>query len=447
MDGKVESGRWLRMARLASAAARSTAALATARVRQQLGGDEAETVRALRPTAERLVEVLGELKGAATKLGQFISVTEQGVLPDEARQVLTRLLHQAPGRIPPAQARAIIEAEIGGSVDAHFSHFDDEPLAAASLGQVHAATTRDGRDVVVKVQFPGVDEAMESDLRNLTMAAKALAIGGDLLDGREYADEIAATLRREIDYREEVRQLEAFREAVAPWPELVLPEPLTALSGRRVLTMTRLRGPTLLQVAQHDDTPAAQRLQVSVLLIQAIWGPFLRSGLVHADPHPGNYIVLDDGRLGILDFGATRALSPGFVAAYWRILDASLRDGRADIPLELEAAGFEFGGERDKVAVWLAALCDIIERPLRQASYDWGQCTMVRDVVALRHNHLMSMLRCKAPVESLMFYRAVAGAAGDLRMLKGAGNFREVMVELAATARQTMTPAIAASVA
>lgn len=440
----VEGGRFQRMARLAGVAARTTRDVLAAKARERwTGASESDLAASLQPTAERLVEVLGELKGAATKLGQFAALVDQDTLPAEARKALTRLMNQTPQRMTLEQVDAVVQRELGSTTSRLFAHFEPAPLASASMGQVHAATTLDGRDVVVKVQFPGIDKAIEADLRNVAMIAKTLSIAGDLLDGRTYTDELAQTLRRELDYRQEVEQADAFREAVTPWPELVIPRAILELSSERVLTLERLHGPTLLDFTQDPDAPPERRLQVAQQLMTATWGPFLRARLVHADPHPGNYIVLPEGRLGVLDFGATKRLSVPFTTAYWAILDACFEGRRADLLALLESAGFHIQGDRHKIGAWLHELGDIVERPLRADDYDWGACRMTPDIIALKQKHLLAMLRFRAPEESLMFYRAAAGVAGDLRMLKARGDFRSSMQQLRDTARATLTPELA----
>jgi predicted unusual protein kinase regulating ubiquinone biosynthesis (AarF/ABC1/UbiB family) len=438
-DGKsahVRGGRLLRMARLATVAARTTADVVAARARQQLGGtDDAALGALLQPTAERMVEVLGEMKGAATKIGQFVSLVDQDTFPEQARKTLHRLLNQAPQRMDAAQVVAVVQQELGGAPQDLFARFELAPLAAASMGQVHAATTHDGQDVVVKVQYPGVDQAIEADLRNAGVMAKALSLAGGVLDSEHYYQEIAAVLRRELDYREEIVQADIYRAAVAPWPDLVVPRYLPSLSTARVLTIERLHGPTMLQAAQDVHTDAATRLRIGRQLVAATWGPFLRQGVIHADPHPGNYIVLEDGRLGLLDFGATKQLSVPFVRAYWQLLSAAFRAERPDVLAILAAAGFDVLGDPAKAQAWLDELTTIVERPFQQDHYDWGACRISADVVTLHRRHGLTALRVRAPEESLMFYRSAAGAAGDLRLLGSAGNFRQILFDIADTAR------------
>ena len=436
MAHEVEGGRLQRMARLAGLAARTGRDLATARAKQALGtSDAAQIGEALRPTAERMVEVLGGMKGAATKMGQFISLVDQEVFPAEARQALQRLLNQAPQRLSPAQAREVLQEELGATPEELFAQFDPEPFAAASMGQVHGATLRDGRDVVVKVQFPGVDKAIEADLRNAGTMTAALSLAGGMFDTRRYFDEIAMTLRRELDYREEAKQLAEFRRVAAPWPEIALPEHVPETSSSRVITLTRLRGPTLLEFANDPKQDAATRFRVAKQLVISSWGPFLATGLIHADPHPGNYIVCEDGRLGVLDFGATRQLEPHFVELYWRILAAGLAHEHLPLRTVLGDAGFELRADPQQTEAWLQALSAIVERPVRASHYDFGDCQIAIDVRKLSQQYPAVTLQSRPPDNSLMFYRALVGIAGDLRLLKAAGDVRGVTAEIVARAR------------
>ncbi len=431
MATKVEGGRLQRMARLAGLAARTGRDLATARAKQVLTNSDALGVgEALRPTAERMVEVLGSMKGAATKVGQFISLVDQEVFPPEARQALQRLLNQAPQRLSPAETRQVIIDELGATPEELFAQFDPEPFAAASMGQVHGATLHDGRDVVVKVQFPGVDKAIEADLRNAGAMTAALSLAGGMFDARRYYDEIATTLRRELDYREEAKQLAEFRRVAAPWPEIALPEHVPEHSSSRVITMTRLRGPTLLEFANDPNVDAESRFRIAGQLVISSWGPFLSTGLIHADPHPGNYIVCADGRLGVLDFGATRQMDPSFVQTYWKVLDAAMADAKLPLMRVLTDAGFELGGDPVQTEQWLQALSAIVEQPVRKPYYDFGACHIAVDVRKLSQRYPAVALQSRPPENSLMFYRSLLGIAGDLRLLRAAGNFRQMTAEI-----------------
>src|SRR5213082_150661 len=198
-DDHVPSGRLRRLSRLAYLTARTTGDLLAAQARRKLSGDDLPHDD-FRKAGERILATLGELKGAALKLGQALAM-DPDALPEEARSVVARLLSQAPQRMELAQVAEVVRAELGSYPDELFAHFEREPLAAASLGQVHAARLHDGREVVVKVQYPGVEKALENDLKNAGVLVRGFAMtGSKTLDGRAYYEELRTSLMRELDY-------------------------------------------------------------------------------------------------------------------------------------------------------------------------------------------------------------------------------------------------------
>ena len=169
-----------------------------------------------------------------------------------------------------------------------------------------------------------------------------------------------------------------------------------------------------------------------------MWGPFLRRRIIHADPHPGNYVILDDGRLAVLDFGATKELSIPFAAAYWDIVTAALRREPIDIFEVLQETGFSFGEDAEATRVWCRKLGDIVERPMRRDFYDWRTCEIALDARTHYLGEANTAVRVRGPAESLMFYRAAIGLGGDFRMLAGAGNYRRVLQEVVDTAWESV---------
>jgi hypothetical protein len=325
-----------------------------------------------------------------------------------------------------------VEAELGKPPADLFASFSEEPLAAASLGQVHAARMHDGREVVVKVQYPGVDKALESDLANAAVLVRGFALTGSAsLDGRPYYDEMRASLLRELDYREEAAQAEAYREAASRYPELVVPSVIRERSGQRVICLERLDGQLLLELME-SGAGVQERFQVARLLTFAIWGPFYATRLIHADPHPGNFLVLPDGRLGVLDFGATKKLSPTFAAVYRSFLEENAA-GRAhpDPGPMLKKAGFRFLGDDEEEAFeFCHKLADVVQRPILSEEYDFGSDALVSDARRIFRSEPALALTIKPPAEALLFYRSAAGLAQDLRLLKAKGPFRRVLKEI-----------------
>src|SRR5712664_224114 len=403
-EDHVPAGRIRRLCRLAYLTARTTGDLLAAQARRRLTGETLPRDD-LRKAGERILATLGELKGAALKLGQALAM-DPDALPEEARSVVARLLSQAPQRMEFAQVAEVVRTELGRPPDELFARFDREPLAAASLGQVHGARLGDGQEVVVKVQYPGVEQALENDLANAAVLVRGFALAGQSLDGRVYYDELRSSLLRELDYVQEAAQVDAYRAAAERYPELVVPEVVTARSSRRVLCLTRLHGQPLLDFMDSDAT-GEERFRVARLLILAIWGPFYAARLVHADPHPGNFFVLPDGRLGVLDFGSTKRLSEPFATVYRAFLEENAA-GRAhpDVGPMLKKAGFRFLGDDEEDAFeFCQKVADIVQRPIQSETYDFSS-------------------------EALLFYRSAAGLAQDLRLLKAKVPVRSVLKEI-----------------
>jgi predicted unusual protein kinase regulating ubiquinone biosynthesis (AarF/ABC1/UbiB family) len=432
-EDHVQGGRLRRLSRLAYLTARTTGDLLAQQARRTLGSEKNPD---LSKAAERILATLGELKGAALKLGQALAM-DPDALPAEARRIVARLLTQAPERMAFEQVAEVIRAELGGAPDDLFASFERDPLAAASLGQVHGARLRDGRDVVVKVQYPGVERALESDLANAAILVRGLSLTGEALDGRPYYEEVRSSLLRELDYVQEAEQCRAYASAARNYPELAVPEAIADRSSRRVLTLTRLRGPHLLEVIESLP-PDEERFRVARLLVFAIWGPFYAARRIHGDPHPGNFLVLPDGRLGVVDFGATKLLSERFAATYRAFLEANAHGKRAiEVGPALERAGFRFLGDDVEDAYEFAQkVADIVERPIESDEpYDFGSDPMVHDVRRLVQANPKMALTIKPPPEAILFYRAATGLAHDLRLLKARGRFRPVLADIASRGR------------
>jgi len=463
-DDHVQGGRLRRLSRLAYLAARTTGDLLAAQARRKLSGADLPHDD-LHRAGERILATLGELKGAALKLGQALAM-DPDALPEEARRVVARLLSQAPQRMDYPAVAEVIRAELGEPPEALFARFDPLPIAAASLGQVHSARLRDGTEVVVKVQYPGVEKALESDLANAAVFVRGFALAGESLDGRPYYDELRASLLRELDYREEARQAESYAAAAARFPELVVPRVVRERSSRRVLCLTRLRGQHLLDFIEEKRTEA-ERFRVARLLVLAIWGPFYATRLIHADPHPGNFLVMDEGRLGVLDFGSTKLLSGQFAEVY-RMFFRENAAGRRhpDVGPMLKKAGFRFlgrsatasprgrspkdgasrsataspargrspkggaSGDEEDAFEFCQKLADIVQRPIAEDVFDFGRDDFAAQLRAVFRSEPKLALSIKPPTEALLFYRSVAGLAQDLRLLKAKGPFRAVLAEI-----------------
>ncbi|WP_164008903.1 ABC1 kinase family protein [Pyxidicoccus trucidator] len=378
--------------------------------------------------AEKLVSTLGELKGAAMKLGQAISM-DPDLLTPEVRQVLARLQNQAPAMAYEQVARVVRE-ELDAPPEEAFREFSREPLAAASLGQVHRAVLPDGRPVAVKVQYPGIAESMAQDLQNLGMVVKTVSFASKLMDGTAYFQEFRDELLLELDYRREAALARGFARSVAPLKDLHVPEVVDSHSAGRVLTLELLEGLTLkdwvLTGASNEE-----RFRVASQLIRATYGPFFGAGEIHADPHPGNYMVMPDGRLGLLDFGSIKRFSPRFVDANQRMFQHAMKLEPMDVLGLSRDVGFTTELPDAEAAELIREVLHIAGRPMRLTPYDYATCEITRDMRNHFARNAPRFLKIKPPAEAVMFFRSTGGLAQNLRLIGAKGDFRAVFLRLA----------------
>ena len=277
--------------------------------------------------ARALKEALGQLKGPLMKVAQMVA-TVPDLLPPEFAEELAQLQTNAPP-MGPGFVRRRMAAELGPDWQSRFGSFELEPAAAASLGQVHRATTQEGRRLAVKLQYPDMQSAVESDLGQMRAA---MAIGRQLfgqVDTREIAVEISDRIREELDYAREARAMALYKGFFAGRDDIAVPEPIFSLSTGRLLTMEWLDGRGLLAFKDADlDT----RNRIAKVLFEAWWTPLIKLGVIHGDPHLGNYTFAGEAdRLNLLDFGCIRIFEPSFVAgvvALYRALITGDRDAQ-----------------------------------------------------------------------------------------------------------------------
>lgn len=309
--GGISHGRLRRTAPLAALSARTAGEAAVVGLRSKLtGGDKAEFhIR----TAERYAELLGRSKGALMKAGQILSfVSAAPAVPEEFQPIyqtaLRRLRDDAPP-MAPELARAVLELELGQRTESAFAQFDWEPLAAASIGQVHAARLHDGRAVAVKVQYPGVADAIEADLKNSELLATFFGLMFGLssrkasFDLRGVAREMGVRITEELNYRLEAANQAEFANIYRGHPFIHVPEVIDELCTDRVLTQELVQGKSW-----SEALTCKQELRDSwaEAIYRFVFGTNLRFCMFNADPHPGNYLFHDDGSVSFLDFGCVK---------------------------------------------------------------------------------------------------------------------------------------------
>ncbi len=309
-DG-IDRGRLRRAAPLVALSARTAGEAVVAGLRSKLTG--ADSTEFHIRTAERYAELLGRSKGALMKAGQMLSLVSTGpAVPAEYQQIyhaaLARLRDEAPP-MAPELAREVLERELAQRTESVFAEFDWSPLAAASIGQVHVARLHDGREVAVKIQYPGVAAAIRSDLKNNELLYTLLALILSLfpkrvsLDLRGAARELSIRISEELDYRLEAANQRTFADIYRGHPFIRIPEVIAELSTERVLTQELVRGRSW---SEALDSTQELRDSWAEAIYRFLYGTSHRFCLFHADPHPGNYLFHDDGSVSFLDFGCAK---------------------------------------------------------------------------------------------------------------------------------------------
>ncbi|HUF34269.1 MAG TPA: AarF/ABC1/UbiB kinase family protein [Acidimicrobiales bacterium] len=323
-DTLMRRGSAARSAQLAGMSTRMGGAYATHRARRIFASaerrDELDEALQLR-TAQEVAATLGNMKGAMMKLGQMVSYVDES-LPAPFREALAELQQDAPP-MSPALAAGVVADELGAPPEEVFAEWDEVPIAAASIGQVHRAMTHDGRAVAVKVQYPGVADAVRSDLETTDLVAQAMRLIFPNLDPRPIAEEIAARLVEELDYRQEAVNQQEFADAYRDHPFIHIPDVLPELSTGRVLTTELADG---VRFAETEAWSHAERDLAAEAIYRFVFGSLYRLHLFNGDPHPGNYLFRPGGRVTFLDFGLVKRFDEHEVVHFERFIQHMVLD-------------------------------------------------------------------------------------------------------------------------
>jgi predicted unusual protein kinase regulating ubiquinone biosynthesis (AarF/ABC1/UbiB family) len=393
--------------------------------RTALGGRSAELVaqEIQQRTAEQIFKVLGELKGGALKMGQALSIFEAALPPEIAgpyRATLTKLQESAPP-LPASSVHKVLAQDLGQDWRQAFVEFDDRPAAAASIGQVHRAIWKDGRAVAVKIQYPGAGKALNNDFTQLSRIARLFGVLMPGLDTKPLLDELRSRVAEELDYRLEATSQQAFADAFAGDPDIYVPSVITATD--HLLITEWMDGTPLARIIA--DGTQEQRNRAGMLLVRFLFSGPARAGLLHADPHPGNFRLLDDGRLGVLDFGAVDRLPNGLPPFFGRLLWLMHTDGSIEtVEQELRQNGFLREGvsvDLDQLQAFLAPLAEPSRVDSFKFSREWlrGEATRVTD---LRPTNVGR--RLNLPPSYVLIHRVSTAGIGVLCQLECEGPFR-----------------------
>jgi predicted unusual protein kinase regulating ubiquinone biosynthesis (AarF/ABC1/UbiB family) len=383
--------------------------------------------------ADRTVEALGNLRGGAMKLGQLASFVDVEFLPPEYRAIYQEKLAELRDAAPTmswAKVRGVLEQEWEQPVDALFASISPEAVAAASIGQVHRGTLRDGREVAVKVQYPEIADALEADLE---LASVAIALGKAIapgLDPRAVAGELRERVLEELDFELEAQQQRTFARAYRGHPFVYVPEVVTSLSRRRVLVTEWVTGHRFHEALSYGQET---RDRLGEIVVRFFFGSMERLGRFNTDPHPGNYLVLDDGRIAFLDFGNT--VEVGDREMMRRALSSTIDGDAAGLTSAASELGYVRSQRRIDQELLLAqaqAIGDwyLHDRELRiDPDYVAAVIASLIDPRALEGSFRL-VRQLKLPPEEIWLRRVETSVLAVLGQLRASRNWHRIMLEI-----------------
>lgn len=358
--------------------------------------------------AARVADQLARMRGAAMKAGQLLSMETADLMPPEMAAILSRLRSEG-HFMPPAQLKKVLAAEWGKDFLRHFKRFDVQPIAAASIGQVHRAQTKDGRDLAVKVQYPGVRDSIDSDMRNLGMVARASGMVPEGFDLARMLKDGAAQLHEETDYQREAEALRRFGAHLADDPRFVVPQVQDDLSTRNILAMEFVEGTPIEQLADGpQDARDAAATAIIELTLHELFG--LRD--MQTDPNFANYLYQQDtGRIVLLDFGAAQVFDPDLVARYASLFRAAVTGDDKAAFAEMVAIGLIPADMKPQDRAKVLDLFGMAAEPLRTGGVlDFGTCGLLARL--RRAGLVLAQERVSIhapPTETLLLQRKVLG--------------------------------------
>ena len=416
------------MARTAKLAALplGVAGRATIGIGKRITGKSADEVAAelQARTAEQLFTVLGELKGGAMKLGQALSVFE-AALPEESaapyREALTKLQEAAPP-MPDETVRRVLDEQFGRRWPERFAEFDETPAAAASIGQVHRARWSDGREVAVKLQYPGAGPALLADFTQLSRLARLFSRISPGLDVKPLLSELKERVLEELDYTLEAESQREFATAYADDPDIAVPR--VVASAPKALVTEWLEGTPLSRIIAGGT--AEQRDTAGTKMALLHYSAPARAGLLHADPHPGNFRLLADGRLGVIDFGAVARLPGGSPEPLGRLTRLAIEDDGDGVVALMREQGFIRPGidlDAAQVMNYLGPILDPLRAETFTFSREWLRRQAARVGDPRREEAKVGRL-FNLPPSYLLIHRVTLGSIGVLCQLGATAPFR-----------------------
>jgi predicted unusual protein kinase regulating ubiquinone biosynthesis (AarF/ABC1/UbiB family) len=377
-----------------------------------LRGGPDEALRGVLSTqsARRIARRLASMRGAAMKLGQLLSLEGPDILPAEFAEALA-ILRDSADTMPVSQVRRVLGREYGKGWEVRFRQIELEPIASASIGQVHAATAADGRELVLKIQYPGVAKSIGSDVDNVASLLRVARLLPVEVDLSPILDEAKQQLAVEADYLEEAAHLRRYARLVAGDPHVSVPAVHDDLTTRRVLAMDRMRGEPI-ETLGARGVPQSRRDAVGALLESLVFRELFEFRFMQTDPNFANYLVEPGGgRIALLDFGSAREFAPELAERYRCICRAVMAGDRPALRAAAVEIGYLPAGEREDRALGVEELILLVCEPLRQrGAYDFGRSELARRArdagldLVLRRGFLRP-----PPAETVFLHRKLIG--------------------------------------
>jgi len=432
---RIPTSRVARTARVsglaAGQAARQLGTHAANLTRSEEGREKALERRHLE-AAEQIVAALGTMKGAAMKLGQVMSFLDVGLVPEEHREEFQRklgALRDAAPNVRFTDMRKVIEEELDGPLSEHFAEFDEEPVAAASIGQVYRAVLHDGREVAVKVQYPGVAQAVRADMQNLGIILRLMKRIAPGLDVKATADEIRSRIGDELDYELEAQHQRSMHRLFRGHPFIVVPGVVTSLSRERVIVSEFVRGTGFDALKEADQ---GTRDRVGEIVFRFFFGCMYRHRQFSGDPHPGNFLLLADERMAFLDFGLFKVMPADLIEIELAAQRAGAEGDAQELHRIFAETGFIKEPDRFRPDKLLAQFLDatwwyVLDEDLELEPHIATQVMI--DMSDPRSSHFGQMRHETLPADHLFGRRVEMLTLAVLSQLRAHGNFHRIARE------------------
>lgn len=420
-------GRAARVGKVLGGSGVRIAGTAGANVLRGREGSQAALEKRHGQNAEQMVETLGSLKGAAIKVAQMASIIDVDMLPEEYREIYQRELGKLRNSAPPMswkRVKAVLDDQWDVPISRIFKDFDQQATAAASIGQVHRATLKDGRDVAVKIQYPDIADALRADVENAALFLRLGKMVAPGLDAKAVAKELKSRVLEELDYELEAQNQRRFARAYRGHPFIHVPEVMTELSRERVLVSEWVDGMEFDDVVNLGQT---RRDRFGEIIYRFSFGSIYHLHQLNADAHPGNYIWMKDGRVAFLDYGMTKRLSDEQMALQVAVM-ASVLD---EDPEAFEQAMFELGFIRDREKINVETLMNHVKLVggwyLSGKKQKISRRYVMKAISALSEAEYVSLVRTASlPADELMGRRMETGVLAVLGRLEASANWTRI---------------------